>query len=128
MISEIEKKEAWIKYVEIVTRFIDSPTAPYSVQRIALQGVQFGIEVGQWFGPVTISHVLRVLIQDDMHSNLNIHVSTDGILFKDKALQDLRKVDQNGNKRALFIMLNLRLGIDVLNTVYHPLIKVFTLN
>ncbi|KAJ3335678.1 Cysteine protease atg4 [Kappamyces sp. JEL0680] len=49
----------WLKYASIVTKFLDSPTAPYSIHRIALQGAHFDKEVGQWFGPSTISQVLK---------------------------------------------------------------------
>lgn len=54
----IEKGD-WLKYASIVLKFLDSPTAPYSIHRIALQGAQFDKEVGQWFGPSTISQVLK---------------------------------------------------------------------
>ncbi len=64
-IRKIEEGD-WLKYVKIVTRFLDSPTAPYSIHRIALQGVQFGKEVGQWFGPSTIAQVLKYKLTTDV--------------------------------------------------------------
>jgi hypothetical protein len=58
-IGQTERDDVWIQYADIVMKFIDSPTAPFSIQRIALQGCQFDKKVGEWFGPVTISHVLK---------------------------------------------------------------------
>jgi cysteine protease ATG4 len=49
----------WLEYVELVTKFLDSPTSEYSLHKIALEGVQFGKDVGQWFGPGTVSQVLK---------------------------------------------------------------------
>ena len=57
-IGMIEKGD-WLKYANLVLKFLDSPTAPYSIHRIALQGAQFDKDVGQWFGPSTISQVLK---------------------------------------------------------------------
>jgi hypothetical protein len=57
-ISMIENGD-WQRYSQIVTRFLDSPTAPFSIHKIALQGMQFDKQVGEWFGPGTISQVLK---------------------------------------------------------------------
>ncbi len=46
-------------YIKILLWFLDSNTAPYSIHRIALLGKQYDKEIGEWFGPSTISQVLR---------------------------------------------------------------------
>ncbi|KAJ3273691.1 Cysteine protease atg4 [Terramyces sp. JEL0728] len=114
-IYQIESGD-WIRYAELVTKFIDSPTAVYSIHRIALEGKQFDKQVGEWFGPLTISHVLKVLVQEDKQSQLNIHVSQDSILYKKQVYNDIKD-------KSLLVLVSLRLGVEDLNPLYYPLIK-----
>ena len=44
---------------QILRLFADHPSAPLSIQNIATTGKDMDISVGQWFGPTTISHVMR---------------------------------------------------------------------
>ncbi|KAI8071069.1 hypothetical protein BC940DRAFT_325484 [Gongronella butleri] len=48
-------------YVKITQWFLDelSPRAPFSIHRIALLGKQLGKNIGEWFGPSTISQVIQ---------------------------------------------------------------------
>lgn len=39
--------------------FEDKKSAPYSIHQIALMGVSYGKQVGEWFGPNTIAQVLK---------------------------------------------------------------------
>jgi cysteine protease ATG4 len=39
--------------------FEDRRTAAYSIHQIALMGASEGKEVGQWFGPNTVTQVLK---------------------------------------------------------------------
>ncbi|KAI8144536.1 hypothetical protein BJV82DRAFT_513029 [Fennellomyces sp. T-0311] len=47
-------------YLKIIQWFLDelSPRAPFSIHRIALLGKQLGKNIGEWFGPSTISQVI----------------------------------------------------------------------
>jgi cysteine protease ATG4 len=108
---------------------LDSPTAPYSIHNIALQGQQFGKDVGQWFGPVTISQVIKVLVHNDSDCTLGVHVSQDGMFVKREAFQEFQKTNEYGQRpRGLLILVNIRLGLDQLNPLYQPLIKVFEID
>ena len=42
-----------------MTRFLDGHSHPFSIHRIALAGQQLDKQVGEWFGPGTIAHVLK---------------------------------------------------------------------
>jgi cysteine protease ATG4 len=42
-----------------VSRFLDSPSRPFSIHRIAQTGLMFDKTVGEWFGPATIAQVIR---------------------------------------------------------------------
>ena len=51
----------WKKYARIIVSLLDefSARSPFSIHKIALLGKQFDKEIGQWFGPSTISQVIR---------------------------------------------------------------------
>ncbi|KAG6901665.1 hypothetical protein C0995_009446 [Termitomyces sp. Mi166 len=46
-------------YVQILTWFLDTPEAPFSVHRMALAGKELGKDVGQWFGPSTAAGAIK---------------------------------------------------------------------
>lgn len=46
-------------YLKIVRRFEDERRSPYSIQTIALMGDAEDKRVGEWFGPNTVSQVLK---------------------------------------------------------------------
>jgi cysteine protease ATG4 len=50
------------QYYEILRLFDDRPSAPFSVHQIALVGSKYGKNVGEWFGPSTISQALGYLL------------------------------------------------------------------
>ena len=48
---------------QILRLFQDHPSAPFSIQNVATTGKDLDISVGQWFGPTTISHVMRCVLE-----------------------------------------------------------------
>ena len=46
----------------LVAMFADSPTAPFSIHRIVLEGALQGSVAGSWLGPTSISQVLATLV------------------------------------------------------------------
>ncbi|ORE19510.1 hypothetical protein BCV71DRAFT_242796 [Rhizopus microsporus] len=56
-----QSQTTWKQYSRIVHWFLDelSPRAPFSIHRIALLGKQLGKNIGEWFGPSTISQVIQ---------------------------------------------------------------------
>jgi cysteine protease ATG4 len=119
-IGSIEKGD-WIPYAEIVTQFIDSPTAPYSIHRIALQGQQLDKEVGQWFGPATVAQVIKSLVNEMRSAPFKVHVSQDGTLYTNEIMSGF---NTEGSPNAALILVPVMLGLDKLTPVYHTLVKV----
>ncbi|KAI8839026.1 hypothetical protein BJ741DRAFT_599736 [Chytriomyces cf. hyalinus JEL632] len=120
---EENKGEKWDEYVKIISWFLDSNSSPYSIHRIALIGVQFDKNIGEWFGPTTISQVLRILHESHQReTKFSIHVVSDGNLLLDE-LTATRTEDDGSN--AVLILVPVRLGLDSLNPVYYPAIKHF---
>ncbi|KAG1451346.1 hypothetical protein G6F56_008109 [Rhizopus delemar] len=74
------------KYNEIVHWFLDelSPRAPFSIHRVALLGKQLGKNIGEWFGPSTISRVIQVLVSDFAPADLTVYNASDGMIYKDE--------------------------------------------
>lgn len=68
------------EYLRILKMFADRRTATYSIHQIALMGVSEGKEVGQWFGPNTITQVLKKLSVYDKWSSVVIHVALDNTI------------------------------------------------
>ncbi|KAI9480827.1 MAG: hypothetical protein EXX96DRAFT_481805 [Benjaminiella poitrasii] len=56
-----QSREQQKQYAKIIHWFLDelSPRAPFSIHRVALLGKQLGKNIGEWFGPSTISQVIQ---------------------------------------------------------------------
>lgn len=46
-------------YEKILRKFLDVRDSEYSIQMIALQGADFGRQVGQWFGPNNVAQAIK---------------------------------------------------------------------
>ncbi|TPX53176.1 hypothetical protein SeMB42_g00952 [Synchytrium endobioticum] len=128
---------SWATYVRILSWFADSNTSPYSIHRIALMGRQFDKEIGQWFGPSTISQVLKVLVQHHKETNLSLHVANDGTMYKsdlasiwnsskgsaDTSTSPTSNTDDTNTSNGVLILIPLRLGVDQLNPVYYSALQ-----
>ncbi|RKO89062.1 hypothetical protein BDK51DRAFT_24259 [Blyttiomyces helicus] len=114
-------------YRRILLWFLDCNAAPYSIHRIALLGNHFDKKVGEWFGPSTISQVLKVLVQNHKEANLALHVASDGMLYKDDVKAACLDPDAAAGSpeawKPVLILVPLRLGVESLNPVYHPGLK-----
>ncbi|KAI8646207.1 hypothetical protein BD408DRAFT_410377 [Parasitella parasitica] len=73
------------QYGKIIHWFLDelSPRAPFSIHRIALLGKQLGKNIGEWFGPSTISQVIQALVSDFQPADLSVYIATDGTIYLD---------------------------------------------
>ncbi|KAF7729749.1 Cysteine protease atg4 [Apophysomyces ossiformis] len=78
------------EYFKIVHWFLDelSPRAPFSIHRIALLGKQLGKNIGEWFGPSTISQVIQALVSDFPPAKMGVYIATDGVVYR-KDVQDV---------------------------------------
>ena len=123
--SHLGDKQILLKYTSIVSRFLDANTSTYSIHRIAVVGTQFDKQIGEWFGPSTVSQVLRVLVNNDRRTNLRVHVAGDGVVYKAdvKKLVSTPPNPSSTGKASLLLLIPLRLGVDKMNPIYHPLIK-----
>jgi len=116
-----KSKESAGQYYQILRMFEDSPSAPFSVHKIAQLGIKYGKSIGEWFGPSTIAQVLCDLVSIYQPSGMAMYVSNDSVLYLDEITAICTA---NSSKwKSLFIMIPLRLGLDSLNEVYAPSLK-----
>lgn len=70
-----------ITYMMVLKSFLDKKDSFYSIHQIAQMGVSEGKAIGSWFGPNTVSQVLRKLAQFDEWSKIAIHVAMDNTVI-----------------------------------------------
>jgi cysteine protease ATG4 len=105
---------------EIARWFADTPNdTPYSIHAIAKAGERYGKSIGEWFGPSTISHVLRELVAAHKPSNLSVYVSDDGAVYMDK-VTELATSGGTTEWKPVLIIIPARLGLDSVNEIYYP--------
>ncbi|KAJ3327410.1 Cysteine protease atg4b [Blyttiomyces sp. JEL0837] len=124
-LKKTESRQSWDQYVKVISWFFDSNTSPYSIHRIALLGKQFDKEIGEWFGPSTISQVLKVLHDNNPDTSMSMYVAVDGVIFMEDVKTVCKITDANGKQRwnAVLILIPIRLGLDSLNSVYFEKLK-----
>lgn len=111
-------------YWKLLMEIVDRRSSRYSIQQIAQMGVGEGKEVGEWFGPNTISQVLKKLSHFDVNNDLSIHVAMQNVVvIADVEEQCCVKDDvtteaASPSWKPLLLLIPLRLGLDELNPVY----------
>ncbi|KAJ7189878.1 hypothetical protein GGX14DRAFT_701934 [Mycena pura] len=73
---------AHAEHARLLSWFLDSPSAPFSVHRMALAGKAAGKDVGMWFGPSAAASALRSLVNGFPACGLGVCVATDSTLFQ----------------------------------------------
>ncbi|XP_067128022.1 cysteine protease ATG4B-like isoform X2 [Centruroides vittatus] len=68
-------------YCQILKLFQDRKNSLYSIHQIAQMGVSEGKNIGEWFGPNTVAHVLKKLVVYDDWSSIKIHVAMDNVVI-----------------------------------------------
>ncbi|KAM0748846.1 hypothetical protein T439DRAFT_357999 [Meredithblackwellia eburnea MCA 4105] len=111
-------------YTRIISLFLDdpSPLAPFSVHRFALMGKQLGKEVGEWFGPSTAAGAIKALVSEYEPAGLAVSSFVDGTVYKSEVVEAAGGEDGEWQKPVL-VLINLRLGIDGVNPIYHEAVK-----
>jgi len=114
--------ESWDEqnYRNILKKFQDKKSAPYSIHQISLMGESVEKKpVGTWFGPNTVLQVLRKLTRMDAVDDLTIHVAMDNTLIISEAKR-ASLISENGEEKwkPLLLCLSLRLGLSEMNPVY----------
>ncbi|ESO12244.1 hypothetical protein HELRODRAFT_105249 [Helobdella robusta] len=122
-------------YTKILKLFLDERDSYYSVQQITSMGASEGKNVGEWFGPNTIAHVLKKVCCYDIWSNIVIHVSMDNTVvisdiveqckvgFSDRTPENTDSDYNRSSWRPLLLIIPLRLGVSEINIAYYDQLK-----
>ncbi|WVR03505.1 hypothetical protein IAU60_000496 [Kwoniella sp. DSM 27419] len=137
----------YAQYVRILSWFLDdpSPLCPFGVHRMALIGKELGKEVGEWFGPSTAAGALKLLTNSFAPCGLAVATATDSIVYRSdvyaasnlpsdawdgqEAVPKQRKTSTATiqstiwGKKAVLILVGIRLGLDGVNPIYFDSVK-----
>lgn len=116
-------------YARILSLFLDdpSPLSPFSVHQFARQGKQLGKEIGEWFGPSTAAGAIKTLVNAYEPAGLRVVSCIDGTVYESEVVE-ASTVEGTSWKRPVLVLVNVRLGLEGVNPVYHESIKVSRLN
>lgn len=118
-------------YLKIIRKFEDNRQAPFSIHQIALMGASEGKDVGQWFGPNTVSQVLKKLIKYDEWSSIVMQVALDNSIV----INDIREacgvtsasstcvIGATSQWKPLLLVIPMRLGLQDINPIYVKSLK-----
>ncbi|XP_069693822.1 cysteine protease ATG4D [Periplaneta americana] len=112
---------------KIIKWFGDNPScnSPFSIHMLVTLGEATGKKPGDWYGPGSVSHLLRKAVEVATKENkefdeLCVYVAQDCAVY----IQDVVDLCTNRSSqwRALILLVPLRLGAEKMNSVYGPCI------
>jgi len=109
------------KYFDILQLFGDRLQSPYSIHRIALHGGGHEKCVGEWYGPSTLSHVIKKLVSRYHGDEFAVYVSDDNIVYKND-VEAMCSKDGEWRKAAI-ILLTSRLGLGTISESFFNAIR-----
>ena len=86
---------------EVLTWFVDSPHigCPYSIHSMVQYGLLRGKQPGEWYGPQTVSHVLREMVEAHEERTgrpaLRILVADEGTVYTDDVYKKMCSLDES---------------------------------
>ena len=117
-----------IAHDRTILEFVDvlEPKCNFSIHRIVQSGLKYGKNPGDWYGPETISVVLRDLVNSRTDFNVKLHVAHGSLVITgDIASQCIIAEEgassgegRNDWTSELLLIVPLRLGLSSINEIY----------
>ena len=97
---------------------MDTPQAPFGIQRLTQEGLAFDKYIGEWFGPLAICNCVQ-----SIWGTLNFSRDIGLIISSDGSIPESRLQAHE----ASLILIATRLGVETINNNYYDTIKVILL-
>jgi cysteine protease ATG4 len=109
-----KNKSLSLAHKDILNYFIDVPSNDhyFSIQNITHYGRKYNKNIGDWYGPETISKVIRDIVNSIDRINLKIYIPENN----DIIIDDLKLLSPN--LENILILIPLRLGLANINNQY----------
>jgi len=113
-LSKGKNKHFSLAHKDILKYFLDIPNidCDFSIHRIVQLGIQYDRTPGDWYGPETISFILKELL-DNHKINIKIDIAKESMIIKEKLINFF-----NENNDSLLLLIPLRLGLNKVNEDY----------
>merc|ERR1712188_189555 len=126
------------EYYRILQLVEDSPRAPFSIHKIALQGNSLSKQVGQWFGPSTAIVALSQLHElQQLDHEFSMYLADDSMIYLDALYAKCRSTPPSSPSssssaaqsemtqpfRPVLILIPVRIGLEKPNDIYIPALR-----
>jgi cysteine protease ATG4 len=119
---EKNKNHYSLAHKDILSMFLDQPNKEcyFSIHKIVHLGLQYGKKPGDWYGPETISYVIRDIVNLNDSIKISVYVSTGSIFLKEDIFNFCNKINNGALDwdSKLFLIIPLRLGLRSINNIY----------
>ena len=114
MIAEALIRTKNFDKIHLLSHFLDNENAPFSIHQMVISGNNFGKLPGEWYGPNTVSHVMKERLlrnSSQKDTKLNVLIVDQGVIYEDHL------------KTNQLILIPHRLGVHSINPEYFDEIR-----